>query len=372
MTIIENDESFAAFCERLEAATIAGIRATLVAMDVPLAAVPDPADEVRAGIVTAIPAHRPSTWEDYIGQERVRRRISVAVGSALARGERAEHIFLESMPGQGKTTLASLIATRLGRPIVILTKPPRSGEFEDACEDAADGVLFCDEIHCWSEAMQLQLMQVTESGTLDSDMGLLEFPNMTVIGATTERDGVLPALFDRFGVKCKLDPYTDSDMLGIAKGMVDRCWPEEYDRISDSDLAILVRASANVPRDLRSLIFAGRDLAYSGYEVTAKEILVLCDTDPDGCTRSHFEMMSFLAGCPKNRAGLTTLGAALRMPLEIIRRNERLLLDRRYVLLTGQGRALTPAGKIRLAAGTIRDARPPARPLPGTTERRST
>jgi holliday junction DNA helicase RuvB len=359
--VIEHAEdvvSFEELCRRIDDAALAGIRAGQVATERPTVTFdePEPDSTEPVPFVRAVPAHRPTCWEDYIGQERVRERLEVAVRSALARNERAEHIFLESEPGQGKTTLATLIAWLLGRPLVVLTKPPKQDQFEEACEDAANGVLFVDEIHSWSNSMQLQLHQLAEEGTLDTEYGLLEFPNLTIIAATTERSGVLPALYDRFGVKCKLDPYSDDDMLGIAQGMVDRCWPTEYDRPTEDDLRRLVKASAGVPRDLRSLIFAGRDLAYSGRKVTANEVLRLCDTDPDGCTRSHFEMLSFLADSPKKTAGLTTLANALRVPPEIIRRNERLLLARRYVLLTGRGRVLTPAGKIRLAAGTIRDA----------------
>jgi Holliday junction DNA helicase RuvB len=304
----------------------------------------------------APPAHRPATWDDYVGQARVKRRLQVAIGSALARDHRAEHILLTSGPGQGKTTLAQLIATEMGRPLVILTKPPKPETLRRACEAAEYGVLFVDEIHAWGRDVQEMLMELTESGTLDTDFGVESYPFITVVAATTDPDKLLKPLVDRFGCKLTLDPYTDEDMVHIARGMVARCWPAGIDPLDDSTCAVLATASASVPRDLRSLVMAGRDLALIGEIPSAEEILILCDTDPDGCTRAHLDILERLDRSPKGTAGLATLSTALRVPVDMIRRTERLLLDRDFVALTPSGRTITPEGRARLGAGSIRDA----------------
>jgi len=334
--------------ERIQAASIVGINADI-------ARLAPPAPEAPAAATAETPAHRPARWDDYVGQRRVRRRLEVAVASALARGERAEHIMLFSGPGQGKTTLANLIAAELDRPLVLLTKPPTSDEFRRACERASEGVLFCDEVHCWNDALQHQLMELTESGTLDTKFGAQHFPDLTVIAATTEPLKLLAPLVDRFGCKVTLDPYTDDDMLAIAQGMVARCWPDGYEPLDEATCAVLATASAGVPRDMRSLIFAGRDLALANQEVSAAEILLLCDTDPDGCTRAHLDMLACLADSNNGTAGLAMLSDALRVAPAMMRRTERLLLDRHYIALTPSGRAITLSGQARLKAGSIRD-----------------
>lgn len=303
-----------------------------------------------------VPTDRPVTWSDYVGQQRVRLRLEVAVASAKARNERCEHILLLSPPGYGKTSLGSLIAAELERSLTIMTAPPKGSDLLWACEQNPDGVLFVDEVHCWSKAAQHQLMQLTESGTLDTSYGTSHFEKLTVIAATTEPDQLLMPLVDRFGCKVTLDPYSTEEMVAIAAGMVKRCWPEGFEPLDDSTLSVLAAASAGVPRDLRSLLFAGRDLAYAGQQPSAAAILRLCDTDPDGCTRAHLDLLAVLADSPRGVMGQAVLASMLRVPPDMLRRSERLLVDRGYLLLTPAGRQITSAGRRRLAAGSIRDA----------------
>lgn len=314
---------------------------------------------VEPEVVTPeIPAHRPASWDDYVGQDRIRRRVKIALASALARDQRAEHMLLLSAPGQGKTTLASLIAAELDRPLVILTKPPKVDQLLAACETAEFGVLFVDEVHAWNESMQGMLMQLTESGMLDTPFGSMDYRFITVIAATTEEeeDQLLPPLVDRFGVKLRFDPYTTEDMLRIAEGLVERCWPWGHELPDHETCMVLAEASAGVPRNLRALIFAGRDLVLAGEEPSPESILTLCDTDPDGCTMDHLRLLERLSRSPRGTAGLATLAAMLRVHPVSLRRTERLLVDRGYVIYQPSGRMITPAGRARLAAGSIRDA----------------
>jgi Holliday junction resolvasome RuvABC ATP-dependent DNA helicase subunit len=200
-------------------------------------------------------------------------------------------------------------------------------------------------------------MELTESATLDTKFGVQHFPDLTVIAATTEAGQLGRMLIERFGCRVDFDAYSDDDMFRIARGIVDRCWPDGYEPLDDDTCRVLATAAAGVPRNLRSLVFAGRDLALAGDgEVNAADILVLCDTDPDGCTRAHLDLLERLAMAPNGCAGLPTLAAALQMPADMIRQTEQLLVDRRYVMQTPSGRTITPAGRVRLAAGSIRDA----------------
>ena len=222
--------------------------------------------------------------------------------------------------------------------------------------EAADGVLFIDEVHCWSKGTQQPwLMELTESGTVETSFATHHFPNLTAIAATTDPDKLLLPLMDRFGCQVTLDSYTTEEMVDIAAGMARRCWPDGREPLDDDTLRVLAEAAAGVPRILRSLVFAGRDLVHAGQVPSAMAILRLCDTDPDGLTRAHLDMLDRLASSNGGTAGLTTLATMLRMPAEVLRRTEQLLIDEGYVALLPTGRQITARGRRRLAAGSIRD-----------------
>jgi Holliday junction DNA helicase RuvB len=307
---------------------------------------------------------RPTTFAEIVGQARVKRQIERMSEVAKTQGRPMDHILLVGPSGTGKTTFAHVISHKLGTDVYQLEAPVSHDTLIDLAATMKDGdILFLDEIHQQaiterrgrSSATQPEvLFAVMEDHTLPTGHGVIPFPHITLIGATTD-EGMLPDAFvNRFPIRPRLEKYSVADMETIAARNA-----EAMDvALTDEARAIFAKASRSVPREVNNYIRNAAMLAPGG-RVSAElalEVLDLNGTATDGLTRDMQEMLRFLyTRCRRTsptqgvryQASVSSIATAIgksRDVKAIQLRVEPYLIERGYVQVAHGGRVLTDAG----------------------------
>lgn len=169
---------------------------------------------------------RPKDFANYIGQERLKKNLLLAIQAAKKRGEPLDHVLLYGPPGLGKTTMASVIANEMGAQIRVTSGPAieRAGDLASLLTNLQDGdILFIDEIHRLNRSVEEVLYSAMEDFKLDIMLGKgpsarsmrLDVPKFTLIGATTRTGALAAPLRDRFGHIHRLEFYTPEEVQRI-------------------------------------------------------------------------------------------------------------------------------------------------------------
>ncbi len=326
---------------------------------------PDPAkgtgfvaSALAAPVSQAEAALRPLSFADFAGQKKTIERLQVMVGAARKRGEPLNHVLLSGPPGLGKTTLAYILGSELGRNVRVTSGPvvEKAGDLAGLLTNLEEGdLLFIDEIHRIPKTVEEYLYSAMEDFRIDImiDQGpnarsvRLSLPRFTLIGATT-RAGLLTApLRSRFTLQTRLDYYERDTLVSIVK----RSCSLLKVRIDDGGAEEIARRARGTPRVANNLINFIRDFAQErATGAITREVasagLELLEIDAAGLDEMDKRMLRAMAenyrGGP---VGMSTIAVAVGEESETLEEvHEPYLIQEGYLQRTPQGRILTDRG----------------------------
>ena len=305
---------------------------------------------------------RPQTFADYIGQDRLKKNIQLAIAAAKKRGEPIDHVLLYGPPGLGKTTMASVIANEMGTNLRVTAGPAieRAGDLASILTNLQDGdILFIDEIHRLSRTVEEVLYSAMEDYKLDIVIGKgpaarsvrLDLPKFTVIGATTRTGSLAAPLRDRFGLVHRLEFYTPAQVEAIitrAAAILER-------PIHAESAAMLSTRARLTPRIAYRLLKRVRDYADVNGDgiidvATTTAALALLEVDELGLDPADRHLLtSITEAYGDSPVGLTTIAALTGDEATTIEDfYEPYLLQIGFIERTPRGRRVTPRARKHL------------------------
>jgi len=314
---------------------------------------------------------RPRSLDEFVGQERVKEQLAIALEAAKARGEALDHVLLAGPPGLGKTSLAYIVREELGVGLRSVAGPAleRKGDMAAILTSLEErDVLFVDEIHRLNRAVEEILYPALEDFRLDIIVGqgpaartlTLDLPQFTLVGATTRTGLLTTPLRDRFGMTYRLEHYEPEELALIVRRSARILGVEIVEEASEE----IARRARGTPRVANRILRRVRDVAEVRHDgavslEVAREALALLEVDGHGLERADRELLAAIAhkfdGGP---VGLSTLAVALgEEPDTIEDVYEPYLLQLGLIQRTPRGRIVTELGRkqagARAAAGGL-------------------
>lgn len=299
---------------------------------------------------------RPTSWDEYIGQEKIKNNLKVILEASKGRNEAADHLLFSGPAGLGKTTLAYLVARELGGMMKTTSGPAieKAGDLAAVLTNLNPGeVLFIDEAHRINPMIEEVLYPAMESRKLHLVVGKgpsartlsLDLPPFTLIAATTRENLLSQPLRSRFGATLRLGYYDASDI----KQIVHRSATILDVEATPEAVEIIARASRGTPRAANRLLKRARDFAQvRGKQIidenAARETLAMLEIDELGLEpQDRRLLMTIIEKFNGGPVGVNTIAAALSEDRGVIEEiYEPFLMTLGFLQRSSAGRIVLP------------------------------
>ncbi len=298
---------------------------------------------------------RPRTFDEYVGQDKIKENLKVYIQAAKQRDEALDHVLFCGPPGLGKTTLAHIIAAELGAELKVTSGPvlERPGDLAAILTNLGEkDMLFIDEIHRLPRIAEEILYPAMEDYNLDIIIGQgpsarslkLNLPRFTLIGATTRTGLLTSPLRDRFGIINRLNFYNPADLEQIIVRSA-RILGSEIKQDAAIELA---KRSRGTPRIANRLLRRTRDFAQVKGDGTitvkiTKDALESMEIDRMGFDDMDRKLLlTIIEKYGGGPVGLETLAASIREEKDSIEDvYEPFLMQEGFIERTPRGRVAT-------------------------------